>query len=202
MEIINKEGKDLEIIIKSICEEYNISKEEFYYTFNEKKNGLFNKNSVISVKGILRGDLIIYVKEYLQDILSKMGLDVTMESRIRENCIYIKIFSNNNAVLIGRNGNTLKSLENIVKQKVTTEFGVRAYINLDVENYKEKQQKRLEYMAKKLAKEVVATNMEVHLENMNAYDRRIIHNVLVDFKGVKTISEGEDPNRHIVIKPE
>ena len=131
-----------------------------------------------------------------------MGLDVTMESRIRENCIYIKIFSNNNAVLIGRNGNTLKSLENIVKQKVTTEFGVRAYINLDVENYKEKQQKRLEYMAKKLAKEVVATNMEVHLENMNAYDRRIIHNVLVDFKGVKTISEGEDPNRHIVIKPE
>ena len=55
---------------------------------------------------------------------------------------------------------------------------------------------------KTLAKEVVNTNVEVHLEDMNAFDRRIIHNALTNFKGVKTESTGEEPHRHVVIKPE
>ena len=65
-----------------------------------------------------------------------------------------------------------------------------------------KQQKRLERLARNIAKEVSKTNVEVHLENMNAYDRRIVHNILTDFKGVTTTSVGEEPNRHVVIKPE
>ena len=68
-------------------------------------------------------------------------------------------------------------------------------------NYKEKNQKRLEWLAKKTAKEVVETKMPVSLDNMTSYERRIIHNILTDFKGVKTESEGEEPNRHVVIKP-
>ena len=66
---------------------------------------------------------------------------------------------------------------------------------------KEKNQKRLEWLAKKTAKEVVETKMPVSLDNMTSYERRIIHNILTDFKGVKTESEGEEPNRHVVIKP-
>ena len=89
-----------------------------------------------------------------------------------------------------------------VKQRVSTDLGIHPLINLDVENYREKQASRLEHMAKKLAKEVVKTKMEIHLENMNAYDRRIIHNALTNFKGIKTESTGEEPERHIVIKPE
>ena len=131
-----------------------------------------------------------------------MGLTVNFETKLREDTMYIKVYSNNNPILIGKGGNTLKALENIVKQKVNTEFGIRALISLDVENYREKQQHRLERLAKTLAKEVVNTNVEVHLEDMNAFDRRIIHNALTNFKGVKTESTGEEPHRHVVIKPE
>lgn len=202
MEIINREGKELETILNDICEEYSVNKDDFYYKYTEKKNGLFNKNSIISVEVILKNDLLIYIKEYIEELLTNMGLEVNFETKLRENVMYIKIYSSNNPVLIGKAGNTLKALENIVKQKVNTEFNVRPYISLDVENYREKQQKRLERLAKNLAKEVSKTNVEVHLENMNAYDRRIIHNALTNFKGITTTSIGEEPNRHVVIKPE
>lgn len=202
MEIISKEGKNLETLINSVCEEYNILQDDFYYKFSEKKNGLFNKNSVIELKVILKKDLLYYIKEFLEELITNMGLSVTFETKLRENVIYIKMYSNNNPILIGKNGNTLKALENIIKQKINTEFNIYPYINIDVENYREKQEKRLERLAKNLAKDVINTKVEVHLENMNAYDRRIVHNALVNFKGIITTSVGEEPERHVVIKPE
>ena len=201
MEIITKEGKKLEEILESICAEYKINNNDFYYNYTEKKNGLFNKNN-IEVKAYLKKDLLEYIKAYLEDILTKMGLKVNFETKLRDDVMYLKIYSDYNPILIGKNGNTLKSLEMIVKQKVNTDFNIRPLINLDVENYREKQKSRLERLAKNLAKEVSKTKVEVHLDNMNAYDRRIIHNALTNFKGVKTESIGEEPNRHVIIKPE
>ena len=202
MEIINKEGKELDTILNEICNENNITTNDFYYKYTESKSGLFNKNTIINVSVILKSELLIYIKEYLEELLKNMGLEVNFETKLRDDSMYIKIYSSNNPVIIGKGGNTLKAIENIVRQKINTEFNVRPVITIDVENYREKQQKRLERLAKNLAKEVVKTNVEVHLENMNAYDRRIIHNVLTNFRGVITSSTGEEPNRHVVIKPE
>lgn len=202
MEIITKEGKDLEELLNEICEENNVSRDDFYYHYTEKKSGLFNKNNLLELNVILKNDLITYIKEYLEELITNMGLTVNFETKLRENVIYIKIYSNNNPVLIGKGGNTLKALEHLVKQKINNEFNIRPFISLDVENYREKQAKRLERLAKNLAKEVVKTKVEVHLENMNAYDRRIVHNALTNFKGVSTTSVGEEPERHIIIKPE
>ncbi len=201
MEIISKEGKELEEILEGICQEYNITKDDFYYRYQEKKGGLF-KNTSYVVNAILKTDLLNEVKEYLETLLTNMGLKINFESKLREDSMYIKIYSDNNAILIGKNGNTLKALEHIARQKISNDYDVTPRICLDIENYREKQQRRIERLAKNIAKEVVKTKMEVHLENMNAYDRRIVHNILSDFKGIKTESEGEEPNRHVVIKPE
>ncbi len=202
MEIITKEGKELESILDSICEENNITRDDFYYNYSEKKNGLFGKNSVITVKAYLKSELLGYTKEFLEELLTNMGLTANFETKLRDGVIYVKIYSSNNPVLIGREGKTLKALEVIVKQKLSTEFNIRAYVSLDVENYREKQEQRLIRLARNLAKEVSKTKVEIELDNMNAYDRRIIHNALTNFKGVKTESVGEEPYRHVVIKPE
>ena len=202
MEIISREGKELEIILEEICNEYNVTKDDFYYRYTETKSGLFNKNITVSVNVILKSELLNYTKEYIEELLKNMGLTANFETKLREEMMYIKIYSSNNPVLIGKGGNTLKALESIVKQHINTEFSLRPYICLDVENYREKQQKRIERLARNLAKEVSKTKVEVHLENMNAYDRRIVHNILTDFRGVTTTSIGEEPNRHVVIKPE
>ena len=200
MEKIIKEGKELENILEEILSENSLEKNDLYYRYYNKKSGLFGKNNIV-VEAITKNDLLDYIKEYITELLSNMGFEVSLETKIIDDSIYIKIYSNNNAILIGKNGNTLKALETIVKQRVNTDLKIHIYLILDVENYREKQEKRLIHLAKSLAKEVTKTKLEIHLENMNAYDRRIIHNALTNFKGIKTESEGEEPNRHIVIKP-
>ena len=201
MEIITKEGKLLEDILESICNELKITKDDFYYNYTEKKNGLFGKNNIV-VNAYLKQDLLQYAKEYLEELLSNMNLTVNFETKLRDNVLWIKIYSDNNPVIIGREGNTLRALETILKQKLNTDFNIRVHVMLDVEDYREKQQRRLERLAKNVAKDVARTKVEAHLDNMNAYDRRIVHNVLTNFKGVTTESTGEEPNRHVVIKPE
>ena len=103
--------------------------------------------------------------------------------------------------MIGKNGQTLKALTTVVKQVVYNNIKTYPYIVLDVEDYKEKRIKYLERLAKNLAKEVAETKNPVELENMNSYERRVIHNVLTDNNKVYTESIGEEPERHIVIKP-
>ena len=75
------------------------------------------------------------------------------------------------------------------------------YLILNVGNYNERHELYLQNLAKKIANEVKNTRQEVIMDNMNSYERRIVHNALANIKGVTTISEGEEPNRHIIVKP-
>ena len=111
------------------------------------------------------------------------------------------MFSDNNPILIGKNGQTLSALTLICKQVIYNQLGMYPYINLDVENYKDKQIGHLERLAKNIAREVKETKTQVVMENMNSYERRIVHNILTNYKGIKTESEGKEPNRHIIVKP-
>ena len=200
MEKLTKEGKTIEEAIKKLMEENNLSKEEFLYTSTVKKGKLF-QGTVYEVTAFLKSDINNELKEFIRKLVENMGLEVTIEVTNKDDRLTIRLFSNKDKILIGREGATLKALETLAKQYIQNTTGIYYKFNLDVSNYKEKNIKRLEWLAKKTAKEVVETKMPVSLDNMTSYERRIIHNILTDFKGVKTESEGEEPNRHVVIKP-
>ena len=200
MEVYVFEGKNEESVLNKIKENLNISEEEILIKKEKIKAGLF-KGETFKYSVIKNTDIVESVKEFLKELLNKMDLEVEFETSLREKQINIKMFSNNNAILIGKNGQTLSALTIIVKQYIFNQIGVYPYINLDVENYKDKQVMHLERLAKNIAREVRSTKEPVYMENMNAYERRIVHNVLTNFKGVKTESEGEEPNRHVVVKP-
>ena len=127
--------------------------------------------------------------------------EVSFESKIREGQINIKLYSSNNSILIGKNGQTLAALQNVIRQRIYSKIGLYPYVLLDVENYKDKQKGYIERLAKNLAREVKKTKRPIEMENMNSYERRIVHNVLAEIKGVTSASEGTEPNRHVVIKP-
>ena len=199
MEVKVFEGKNLEELITESLSSLELKEEEVIINKEEIKSGLLKKtNYKISIYTLT--DIQNYVKEYLAKITKLMGLDVTFESKIREQQIIIKMYSDNNSILIGKDGRTLSALNLIVKQLLSNNYKIYPHIVLDVENYKEKQELNLERLAKKLAREVVKTKVDVKLDNMNSYERRIIHNTLSNNKKVSTISEGEEPNRHVVIK--
>lgn len=200
MEKITKEGKSIESALKAIMEENNLSKEEFLYTSNLKKGKLF-QGTIYEVNAYLKTEIVNELKEFLRKAVENMGLEVTIETSNKEDRVTIRLYSNKDYILIGKEGRTLKALETLAKEYIQNKTGLYYKFSLDVSDYKEKNNKRLEILAKKTAKEVLTTNMPVALDNMTSYERRIIHSALTDFKGIKTESEGEEPNRHIVIKP-
>lgn len=201
MEKIIKDGKVTEEVLEEILAENNLTKDEIVYTSHDKKGKLF-QGTLKEVTVYKKTDINDAIKEFLKEIIENMGFEVSFETTTKDERTTIKMYSNNNPIIIGKNGHTLKALETLAKQKIQNDTGIFYKINLDVSNYKEKIQKSIERLAKNTAREVAKTKIPVALDNMTSYERRIVHNVLTDFKGVKTESEGEEPNRHVVIKPE
>jgi spoIIIJ-associated protein len=193
------EGKTKEDAISKALTELKVTEENLIINVIEEKNGLLKKSVKIEVVNI--NDLINYAKETIMEIITLMNLTANLEVRRRENNITITIYSNNNSILIGKNGRTISSLQTIIRQIILSQVKSNLQIIIDVENYKEKRIKSLEYLAKKLAKEVAKTKTETKLDPMNSYERRAIHNVLSQNKYVYTESVGTEPNRYIVIKP-
>lgn len=198
MEKISKTGKDFDETLNNILEENSLTKDDVVYTTGEVKKGLF-KGETTEVIVYKKADIYSFAKSFLKEVINNLGLEVSFEMKKQDDRMIIKMYSNNNNILIGHNGNTLRALETLLKQKIQLEIGIHFAIALDVENYKDKKVARIERLAKQTAREVAKTKVDAHLENMNAYERRIVHNILTNFKGVTTKSEGEEPNRHVVI---
>ncbi len=199
MNVVSKEAKTKEEVLRQVLAELNASEEEVTYSFKEIKGGLF-KGVTYECSGFLKLDLISDVQEYLKNILNGMGLEVSFEVNMKDDVTNIKMYTSNNPIVIGKNGTNLEALTILARQFIKNYTFNGPKIVLDVEDYKDRQIKKLERLAKNLARDVVRTKVDVEMDNMNSYERRIVHNVLTDFKGVKTESIGEEPNRHVVIK--
>lgn len=193
------EAKTYEDAVEKALQELKVAEENLIIKVIEEKNTLLKK--FVKIEVINYNDIINYTKEIVTEITKLMGLTVNLEVRRREENITIKIFSDHNAVLIGKNGYTIQALQTIVRQIIYNEIEKNISIILDVENYKEKKIKNIEYLAKKTAREVAKTKVEAKLDSMNSYERRIVHSILSDDKYVYTESIGEEPNRCVVIKP-
>ncbi|MCI5789405.1 MAG: KH domain-containing protein [Tenericutes bacterium] len=166
----------------------------------EVKGGLF-KSKKVEIEVVERREVVKYIKEYLNKLLKNLGFTANIEIKNKEEVPVYTIYSDNDALLIGKNGKNLKALSIIVAQHIMRETGHNFKFNIDINSYKEKREKSLENLAKRVAREVATTKIPVKLDSMNSYERRIIHNILTDNKKVYTESEGEEPNRCVVIKP-
>ena len=200
MEKYTFSGKTIEEATNKALEELNVNFEDIIINEKEKKQGLFSGKKV-EIEIIKKSDIVNDINDFLLNTTSLMGLDTQIEIKVRDNTVSMRMFSNNNPILIGKNGQTLSAFQTIIKQMLSVKYNTKMNIILDVEHYKEKQIKNIEYLAKKTAREVARTKIEAKLDPMNSYQRRAVHNVLTNFRGVYTESVGEEPNRAIVIKP-
>ncbi len=192
------EGKTKEEAIKLALQELKLSEEDLIINNVEEKSGLLKKSVKIEVLNI--NEIITFVKELVSNIAKSMSSEVNLEVRRRENSISVTIFSDNNSILIGKNGKNVTALQYLVRQIVNSKLNNSLSITLDVGNYKEKRAKSIEFLAKKLAREAYKTKTEVTMDSMNSYERRLVHEALSKDKYVYTESIGEEPNRKVVIK--
>ncbi|CAM4320501.1 RNA-binding cell elongation regulator Jag/EloR [Lacicoccus alkaliphilus] len=138
--------------------------------------------------------------EYIQDVITDMNIENDATYKITDNRAYIELESALAAKLIGKRGQTLNALQEVAQNHLNTIYRSYGMIVLDVENYRAKRRRTLENLAVNMSKKAIRTNQPVKLEPMPSFERKIMHNVLSGMDDINTYSEGNEPNRYLVIE--
>ena len=149
---------------------------------------------------VKKEDIINFIKEYVKTIGSKMNLDIKLEVRESDDIFFVTMVSNNNPILIGKDGRTINSLQLLMRQSLQNQTGMAIKVNLDASNYKAKKVKKFEFEIKNIVREVQKTKTDAKLDPMNSYQRRLVHSIVSEFPKLESESFGVDPERYTVIK--
>jgi len=193
-------AKTLEDALKQASQELNIPVESIVYRVTEEKSGflMFGKKVTIAIDEI--EDIIEFAENYIKDVCHELTLEASVKTFYKEDLIKILIETDHNSVLIGNNGTSLQALNELVKLAVSSKYGAKYRILLDIGNYKDKKYYKVIAIAKRAAKEVLHTHVDIQLNPMTPDERKKVHNALSTWKGIKTESVGDGKNRAIVIK--
>ena len=191
---------------RKACEELGSDPEKTSFEVlqqpEKKKFGLFG-GSPAKVRAFIEITPLESAKEYLSEILEKMGItDIEMTSEEVEGGAVINIEGENVGFIIGHRGETLDALQYLAGL-VANHIDQGYYrISINIGNYREKREKTLEILGRKLAFKAIKTGTKTSLEPMNPYERRIIHTAVQKIRGASSWSEGENMQRHVVIGPD
>jgi spoIIIJ-associated protein len=199
MKKIEFETKSLDEAKKIAATELRIAEKYIDITVLDKKGMLIKTYKVEAAVNI---DPVELGYNKLVELFDNMEISAQIEMRRKANNeVVYTVTSEENPLLIGKNGKTLEGLQFYIRNLVNLYSEERMIVLVDVGGYKANRKKQLEILATKTAKTVARSRIEAKLQPMNAYERRIIHTKLSDWRDVSTVSEGEGPQRHLVIKP-
>ena len=140
-----------------------------------------------------------FAREYLQNIVAFFGQNLEVEASLEDDVITLHIESSDiNSILIGRNADTLRSLQFIVSTALRNQGASLTRVNVDVADYKKQREEKLAEKARGWIEEVRRTG-DSHIARINAADRRVVHQVAGEYDDIETFSEGEGRDRHIII---
>lgn len=191
------EAKTKEEAYNKCSSEHNI--EDLFIKEQEIQSGIFKSKKYI-IECVEKKDIKNYIKDYLNNIDKNFKIDIKFEVNEKDNIIKVNLFSNNNPILIGKDGKTLDSLQNLIKNSIKNQIDFDIKINMDVSDYKAKKEKYFEKEIKNIIKDILKTHIDVKLDPMNSYRRRIVHNLVSKYKELRTESVGQEPERYTIIK--
>ncbi len=144
-------------------------------------------------------DSLAYAKKYLEDLLSFFGVNVDIEASVEGDVIELSVPSTeSNSILIGRSAETLRSLQYVVSTTLRNQNAALVRVNIDVADYKKQRADKVAGQAKEWIEQVRKTG-DSHVANLNAADRRVVHQVAAEYDDIETFSEGEGRDRRIII---
>ncbi|OJV61699.1 MAG: hypothetical protein BGO41_05615 [Clostridiales bacterium 38-18] len=201
MKFVEKSGKSVEEALRLALIDLEVSRDQVEIEVLEEGSkgflGIGAKETRIKVTK--KNDIIETARTFLSNILNQMSINAKLEIEQNEEVLSINMIGEDMAILIGKRGQTLDSLQYLVSLVVNKEREDYLRVVLDTENYRAKRKETLEALAEKLASKVKKSRKNVILEPMNPYERRIIHSALQNNPSVSTKSEGEEPYRKVII---
>lgn len=203
MKSIEITGKTIEEAKMNALEELGVREENVEVTvIDEGSKGLLNiiGKRPAKIKVTVKRDYSFEAEMFLKDLLDNMGVKAEIKIEESDSNIKIDLTGANMGILIGYRGETLDAIQYLISLVINKGHD-REYkrVILDVENYRAKREETLRRLAGRMARKVEATGRLLKLEPMNPYERRIIHSALQNNKFVETYSEGDEPNRRVVI---
>ncbi len=197
-------GETVEEAIESALAQLNLSKEQVEITvIDEGKKGflgIFGASRAI-VKATEVQNNIEKAEQFIKDMTKNMNIETEVETIVSDNHVTFNLSGEKIAILIGKRGQTLNAIQYLVQLVINKDSKQYYSVTVDAEGYRNRRKETLESLALKMADKSKRMNRKVALEPMPAFERKIIHNVLQNESDVQTYSDGNDPHRHIVIKP-
>ena len=187
MEKYKFQAKSKDDLLDKALQELNVKEDEVFTKFYEEKGGLFSGKKY-TIEVVKLTDIAETGKDILLELLNALNIQSNVETKIRDKKIKYEIFSKNNlniiifseqnSLLIGKKGHILNSIQIYVKQSLYTMLDIYIDLSIDVENYRQKQDYFLEKNAKKIGREVTLSKINIKLDPMNSYERKIVHSAL------------------------
>lgn len=193
-------GKTLEDCLSAAATEKQCEVSDLHYEVKEEKAGFLGLGKEVSVEVYCNQDIKEFMETYLKTYFDGIEMDSYIEiDQDKDGYFHVNLDTENNAILIGRNGQTLQALNTILRSAVSSEFKKRVGVLVDINGYKEDKYKKVCALARRIAKNVQRTKVDAVLDPMPADERKAIHNYLSTMPGVSTISEGEGNQRRLKI---
>lgn len=204
MEYTKFSAKTVNDAITEACKALGVTSDKLdYKVVEEGSNGFLGigaKDAVI--EAAVKNSVSDIASDFLKDVFAAMNMTVVVDVKYNadDNEMNIDLSGDDMGVLIGKRGQTLDSLQYLTSLVVNKGKSNYIRVKLDTEDYRKRRKETLENLARGIAYKVRKTRKPVILEPMNPYERRIIHSALQGNKFVETVSEGEEPYRHVVVK--
>lgn len=198
-------GKTVELAIQAALEQLEKSRDEVEVEILElpKKASFFGliKGSEAKVKVTFSQSKAVVAQDFVKRVLDAMGIQNQVAIKEDGDNVVLSLGGEDIGAVIGRRGGTLDALQYLTGLVANRMEGGYCRITLDCENYREKREKTLEALARRLSLSVARTGRPCTLEPMNPYERRVIHSTVQKVGGATSTSIGEEPNRRVVISP-
>lgn len=193
------EDKTIEKALEKCLNDLNVNKDDIYYKEEIQKGSLLKASKAI-IEVIKKDDIKILINNFIKEIGKYINLTIKTDIYFTDENIKVILDSENNAVLIGKNGKMLNSIQTLLKKYIENETNINLKVYIDIENYKQKKIENLEKNVRKIINEVLLTKIDAKLDEMNSYERRIVHNIVSEYDFIISESFGETPHRYVVIK--
>ena len=193
-------AKTLDDVLSNIATQQNCSVEEITYEVIEEKKGIFGIGASVTVEAYTKQYNKEFIFNYLVTYFTDLNQAVSIEIIVDGDTFKVVLDAENNAIIIGKAGQTLRAITNVLKAATNNTFKKRVNILVDVNNYKEDRYRKVKHIASRVAREVRRSHVDAALDPMPNDERKVIHQYLSGMKNIKTESEGEGAKRHLVIK--
>lgn len=198
-------GKTLDDVLNTITSSCGCELNDVTYEVISEEKHLFGIGNSVTVEAYTPNDIKEFIFDYLGAYFTELNqgvsIEIIIEKQADETNLYrVVLDAENNAIIIGKNGQTLRAISNVLKAAVNATFKKRINVIVDVNHYKEDRYRKVKAIANRVAKEVAKSHVDAELDPMPNDERKVIHQYLQDFKHVETSSIGEGNKRHLVIK--